>query len=742
MADEPEEPEDEAGRSGGRRRGAKSPRWRSSPSARTSRRPPAGRPAGAPRWPAPTRRCSGRPTRSIPSSSASAPRAKASRSSCGARRRARRGFVHELVRDRQPLVLTGDGAGDGRSRSCAACRRRSAACLAVPLEAEGIIVGLLALFFTEIARRGRRAGPPRALPRAGRAGARPRPALRAQDRRHAPRDRAADQPLRPLQGVRLDDRHRRALGPDRAQGRRLRDAPRSPRSGSLDGDEDVARWPRRPSTRTTTSSRRPTPSAPRSSATSSPTRRRSGATASPTSDPLASENEGYPIRSVLAVPARRGRGRRSAPSCSSTSAAAIPSSRARTRSCWRTSRARPSAPCTTRASTRPRRRSRSSTRCSPSAARSPRRSTSTRSCRRSSTRPSALIPYDRCGIAHPREGQAAPRRRLRRRTRSTARTRASSAWRSCSSGSSSRAPTSHVTQTEDGEITADRPETEEKFRAIFQETGLRSFFGVAPQGRGRQARRPRLREQGAARSSTRRRATCSRSSSTRRPSPSATRSSTSRCRWPGSCKPLLERRRQLLGDPGAPAPGLGHRRAARRCSPSSSCPGALRVAGPVRVLPGQPRGRDAPASTASSRRSCTARATASQAGRRHRDAQGRVLPGGAGRGPVARSRSPRARWRATRRRATPARCSRPGPGATSCRRAARSPRSSWPRRGCALPPPACIVTPHIEQRVGQALARGAEFAIVADVRQRHGRGRGARVRRRPRAGRASPWRSR
>ena len=35
-----------------------------------------------------------------------------------------------------------------------------------------------------------------------------------------------------------------------------------------------------------------------------------------------------------------------------------------------------------------------------------------------------------------------------------------------------------VTQTEDGEITAERPETVEKFRAIFGETGLRSFFGV------------------------------------------------------------------------------------------------------------------------------------------------------------------------------------------------------------------------------------------------------------------------
>jgi RND family efflux transporter MFP subunit len=35
-----------------------------------------------------------------------------------------------------------------------------------------------------------------------------------------------------------------------------------------------------------------------------------------------------------------------------------------------------------------------------------------------------------------------------------------------------------VTQSEDGRIVADRPETEEKFRAVFAETGLRSFYGV------------------------------------------------------------------------------------------------------------------------------------------------------------------------------------------------------------------------------------------------------------------------
>ncbi len=35
-----------------------------------------------------------------------------------------------------------------------------------------------------------------------------------------------------------------------------------------------------------------------------------------------------------------------------------------------------------------------------------------------------------------------------------------------------------VTQGEAGDIVADRPETEEKFRSVFQETGMRSFYGV------------------------------------------------------------------------------------------------------------------------------------------------------------------------------------------------------------------------------------------------------------------------
>jgi RND family efflux transporter MFP subunit len=59
------------------------------------------------------------------------------------------GFVHDLVRDRQPLVLTGAELADGDPfvRGLPATFRAG---LAVPLEAEGLVVGLLALFFTEL----------------------------------------------------------------------------------------------------------------------------------------------------------------------------------------------------------------------------------------------------------------------------------------------------------------------------------------------------------------------------------------------------------------------------------------------------------------------------------------------------------------------------------------------------------------------------------------------------------------
>jgi RND family efflux transporter MFP subunit len=59
------------------------------------------------------------------------------------------GFVHDLVRDRQPLVLTGAElrGNDPFVRGLPPAFRAG---LAVPLEAEGLVVGLLALYFTEL----------------------------------------------------------------------------------------------------------------------------------------------------------------------------------------------------------------------------------------------------------------------------------------------------------------------------------------------------------------------------------------------------------------------------------------------------------------------------------------------------------------------------------------------------------------------------------------------------------------
>ena len=58
------------------------------------------------------------------------------------------GYIHELVRDRQPIVLAGDEltTNDPFVRGLSGYR----ACIAVPLEAEGLVVGLLAIFFIQM----------------------------------------------------------------------------------------------------------------------------------------------------------------------------------------------------------------------------------------------------------------------------------------------------------------------------------------------------------------------------------------------------------------------------------------------------------------------------------------------------------------------------------------------------------------------------------------------------------------
>ncbi len=90
---------------------------------------------------------------------------------------------------------------------------------------------------------------------------------------------------------------------------------------------------------------------------------------------------------------------------------------------------------------------------------------------------SALIAYDRCGIAilekgKLRIGAMSGAAEVDRKDPDVRRMEDVLQWVFLSGTDTA------VTQFDDGQITADRPETEEKFRAMFQETGLRSFFGV------------------------------------------------------------------------------------------------------------------------------------------------------------------------------------------------------------------------------------------------------------------------
>jgi RND family efflux transporter MFP subunit len=90
---------------------------------------------------------------------------------------------------------------------------------------------------------------------------------------------------------------------------------------------------------------------------------------------------------------------------------------------------------------------------------------------------SALVAYDRCGIAIQQKGKLrlgaiSGASEVDRKNPDAIRMEELLQWVFLSGSDAS------VTQTEAGEITADRPETEEKFRALFQETGLRSFFAV------------------------------------------------------------------------------------------------------------------------------------------------------------------------------------------------------------------------------------------------------------------------
>ena len=316
--------------------------------------------------------------------------------------------------------------------------------------------------------------------------------------------------------------------------------------------------------------------------------------------------------------------------------------------------------------------------------------------------------------------------------RSTGRTRPSGGRRSFWSGSSSSGTDVAVTQPEDGDDhdrpPGDRGEVPGLLRGERDRARSTAFSSrtrrASSASSGSSATSPSC--------STRRRATCCRSSSTRPRSPSATPSSTSRSRSPASSG----RSPRGRGSSSRSRSGGGRRGASGRppsSSSSSSFPWHIRVDGPVRVLPvaGPP---SPPPSTGSSRRSSTARATASQAGEvvaTLRDEAYRAALAEA----RAASRSPRATWRATAEGDAAAMFQATVAARRAAGAGARSPRSNSGKTRSARPTAGVIVTPRLEERVGQALARRRGVRVVADVGSRHRRGGRSRVgRRAPPAG--------
>ena len=374
----------------------------------------------------------------------------------------------------------------------------------------------------------------------------------------------------------------------RPQGRRLRDAPRSPPSGCSTG-EDVDARGAPPSTRTTTSSPRPTPSALGRRRRRRRPGRPSGETASRRPTRWPRRTTGYPIRSVLAVPARRGRGRRSAPSSSSTSAAAIPSSRREDEELLAD---------LARQAVRALRNARQH-----EAEKKVEELDALLAVSREIT---STLDLDKVmqTIVNAHVG-ADPLRPLR----------ASRSWRgaSCASGAVSGAaevdrkdpdvrrdggaapvgvPLGHRRRRhpargrrDRGRPARDRGEVPRALPGDGPALVLRRRCSRTRRASSaRSASRARSRS-----SSTRGRATCCRSSSTRRPSPSATPSSTSRCRWPASrsrcsrggagCSTIPQRRRLAWA----------HRRSRRGARRSSSCPGRCASAGRRASCPGAGR---------------------------------------------------------------------------------------------------------------------------------------------------------
>jgi GAF domain-containing protein/biotin carboxyl carrier protein len=323
---------------------------------------------------------------------------------------------------------------------------------------------------------------------------------------------------------------------------------------------------------------------------------------------------------------------------------------------------------------------------------------------------SALMTYDRCGIAilekgKLRLGAISGSAEVQRKDPEVQRMEDLLQWMFLSGSDIA------VTQLEDGQITADRPETEEKFRALFEQTGLRSFFGVLlkdEEGKlgalGFESKEPLVIDEG----------TRDLLSILVNQATVAVRNAQLYQQVPlaGFWKPFLQRWHKWTTMP-------RNRRVAWAAGLAIAAvvlflvPWRLRIAGPARILPGQ-------------RAAVTAGVSGVIGTVLHHEgdrvAAGEILAtlkGEEYQASLARTQAAleiaESEMAQRRQEADPSAVFAAQSRRDELRAQLGLAQEEMNRTALRAPVAGIIVTPRIEERVGQMLARGAEFCVVADV---------------------------